>query len=204
MPAQNVIRIWDPEVGEKSFTAGMQLMAGAGQGGTGTPVTVAGQTILSSAGVNPGATGADNVLAAFTIPAGAFAAAGNGVEITAYGLFANNTNSKRIRIYFNATTAVVGSTVTGGTVIIDSGAFTTAVAAAWCVAGCVFKYGGAGSNTQVALHQQAQIATTISALVGPSLITAVESGPIILAVTGNAGTTATDITFSALTVVPLS
>jgi hypothetical protein len=205
MPAQNLVRIYDPEVGEKQLNVGLQLTSGVAGGSLGA-VSVAGVAALASAGINPAASAADNVLAAITIPAGAFAAQPNGIEITAYGSFANNANAKRVRVYFNPSTANVGSTVgTGGTVIIDSGAWATAGAGiAWCIAGCVFKYGAAGSNTQVALHQQAQIAASISALVGPALTTAPESGTILIAVTGNAGSALADITFNALTVVPLS
>ena len=75
---------------------------------------------VSSPGISPGATGADNVLAVFSLPANSFDIAGRGVNITAAGKFATTANNKTVRIYYNATTAVVGSTVTGGTLVADT------------------------------------------------------------------------------------
>jgi hypothetical protein len=146
-----------------------------------------------SAGINPGSTNNDNVLAAWTIPANMFDIAGRGIQITAMGSVASNTNSKRIKIIIGATTAVVGSAVTGGTTVADSGAYVTTGAAGWSISAQVFKYGAFGSNTQVALHQTAVINITNGALVVPSLLTLTESSSFLIAVTGNAVTTATDI-----------
>ncbi len=146
--------------------------------------------------VNPGATGADNVLAAWSLPANFFDSAGRGLLITAMGSVANNVNSKRIKIYFGCTTATVGSTVTGGTVIADTGAYTTTGAAGWAVAAQVVKYGNPGSNTQLALHQAAQIGSTVGALLVPTALTAAENAAIIVAVTGNAVTATTDILYN--------
>lgn len=155
---------------------------------------------ISSAGISPGATGADNVLAVFTLPAGFFDAPGRGVEITATGSFAATANNKDVKVIFNPATAVVGSTVgAGGTTIADTGV-SAGNNTAWSLSASVFKYGAAGSNTQMGLHQQAQVGSTVSALVKPSLITAVESGPILIAVTGNATTAASDILFNFLEV----
>ena len=108
--------------------------------------------VTASAGINPGATNADNVLVAWTLPANLFDIAGRGLQITAMGSVANNTNSKRIKIIWGATTAVVGSTVTGGTTIADTGAYTTTGAAGWQIMAQVFKYCAAGSNTQIGLQ----------------------------------------------------
>lgn len=150
---------------------------------------------ISSAGINPGATGADNVLAVFTIPALSFDVAGRGLTFCAMGSYASNGNTKRVKIIFNATTAVVGSTVSGGTTIADTGSVITS-GGGWALSADVFKYGAAASNTQIALHQQAQNGSATAALLAPSLTTATESGAIIVAVTGNATTTATDIVFN--------
>jgi len=76
---------------------------------------------VSQPGVSPGATAADNVLAVYSIPASSFDVAGRGINILAMGAFAATGNNKTVKIIFNATTAVVGSTVTGGTTIATTG-----------------------------------------------------------------------------------
>jgi len=152
-----------------------------------------------SAGRNPASTGADIVLAVFALPANVFDIANRGLDIQAQGSIVNNANTKRVKLIWNATTAVVGSAVTGGTTIADTGSVTT-LGGGFSLMASIFKYGAAGSNTQICLHQQAQVGGTVSALLAPSLATAVESGQILIAVTGNAGTTATDIVFNFLQV----
>ena len=133
-------------------------------------------------------------MAVFSVPANSLDGISNrGLAITAVGSVANNTNAKRMKIYFNATTAVVGSTVTGGTVIADTGSYTTTGAAGWQINAQVFKYGVAGSNTQLAMHESTQIGATVSSLVTPQALTATESGVILIAITGNATTATTDI-----------
>lgn len=167
----------------------------ATQFGLGTGAAREAGTLLSqivSAGVSPGATGADNVLAVYSIPANSFDAAGRGVTVFATGSFGATGNNKRIKVIINPTAAVVGSTVSGGTTICDSGTVATN-GGGWAVGGMVFKYGAAGSNTQIGLHQQAQVGAAVAAMLAPSLITAVESGAILVAITGNATTTASDI-----------
>lgn len=155
---------------------------------------------ISSAGISPGATGADNVLAVFSIPAGSFSAAGKMVTITANGSFANNGDTKTVKIIFNPATAVVGSTVgTGGTTIASTGAITTANAG-WQLSAAVTKYGAAASNTQLGVNLQNQTGATAVAILVPQAITATESGAILIAITGNAATTATDILFNMLQV----
>ncbi len=150
---------------------------------------------LSSAGISPGATAADNVLAVFSLPANSFDVAGRGITITAQGTFVSGAGTKDMKIIFNPSTAVVGSTVgAGGTTIADTGSQTTGTSGTgWSIQANVFKYGAAASNTQLGLHQQAQVGSVVGGIVPPSLLTAVESGAILIAVTGNAGTTATDI-----------
>ena len=147
---------------------------------------------IVSAGISPAATGADNVMAVFSVPANSFSAANNALYIQAQGKFASNGNTKEVKIIFNATTAVVGSTVTGGTAIADSGAVTTN-GGGWSLQASVLKYGVAGSNTQLAVHEQAQLGGAVAALLAPSLVTANEGAAILIAVTGNCTTTATDI-----------
>lgn len=154
--------------------------------------------LLSSAGVNPAATGADVVVAAFSIPANAFDLANRSLYAWAVGSFANNGNTKRVKIIFNPATAVVGATVgAGGTTIIDTGAFSTSAATPWIIEAQVTKIGAAGSNTQLAIALGSILGTTHGGVGGGTAIqavTAVESGPILVALTCNAATTATDIT----------
>jgi hypothetical protein len=155
---------------------------------------------ISSAGVSPGATGADNVLAVFVIPANSFDVANRGITITAQGKFGATANSKDVKIIFNPSTAAVGSTVgAGGTTISDSGVVVTN-GGGWSLQANVFKYGAAGSNTQIGLHQQAQVGAAVAAMLAPSLITAVESATILVAVTGNATTATSDLVFNFLEV----
>lgn len=147
---------------------------------------------ISSAGISPGATGADNVLAIFSLPAGTFDGVGNrGLRFFISGTIASSANTKLIKIFFNATTAVVGATISGGTAIATTGSQTTITA--FTLEALVYKYGVLGSNTQIT--QQLGGGTSGAALfaVAPVLTTAVESGAILCAVTGNAGTTASDI-----------
>jgi hypothetical protein len=145
---------------------------------------------------NPGGTAGDYVVGVYTIPANGFDVAGRGVNMLAQGSVANNTNSKRLKLYWGCTAAVVGSAVSGGTVIADTGAYTTTGAAGWSLEANVFKYGASGSNTQLALHMSAQIGAVVGSLLVPTALTSTESGSIIIAVTANAATTATDIIYN--------
>src|SRR5258708_7812089 len=131
-----------------------------GFGASNAPIPSEGNVNLqvSSAGVNPGATGVDNVLAVYALPGNAFDVAGRGISITAAGAFAGNGNNKRLKIIFNATSAVVGSTVAGGTVICDTGTVAQN-GGGWQLMASVFKYGTAGSNTQLGIHQHAIVST---------------------------------------------
>ena len=143
--------------------------------------------------ISPGSNNNDNVLVAWVLPAGLFDIAGRGICVTAMGSVAANVNSKRIKIIIGATTQTVGSAVSGGTTIADTGAYTTNNAVGWSISAQVFKYGNPASNTQIALHQSAVIGLTNSTLVVPTALTLTESGAINLCITGNAVTTASDI-----------
>jgi len=157
---------------------------------------------IASAGINPGGLTADNVMAVYSLPAGAFDILGRGISITAQGSIVSSTNAKRTKIIFNPATAVVGSTVgAGGTTIADSGAIPVSQAGGWILQANVFKYGATGSNTQIGLHQLAQVPGTAQVPpVAPSLITANEANPILIAVTGNVAVALTDIVFNFLEV----
>jgi hypothetical protein len=193
-------------VGADYSSGGTVPATEATQFGTGAGLMAAEGNInrqISSAGVQPGATGADNVLAFFSLPANSFDGVANtnrGLCISAQGSFGATGNNKRVKIIFNPATAVVGSTVgAGGTTIADTGTVATN-GGGWSLAANVFKYGAANSNTQIGLHQQAQVGAAVAALLAPSLITAVENAAILIAVTGNATTAASDIVFSFLEV----
>ena len=114
------------------------------------------------------------------------------MSFNAVGSVGATANNKRIKIIYNPTAAVVGSTVSGGTIIADTGTSTVS-GAGWSLSAQVFKYGAAGSNTQLAIHQAAQVGSIVSSLIAPAAVTAVESGAILVAVTGNAGTATSDI-----------
>ncbi len=152
---------------------------------------------ISSAGVSPAATGADKVIAVYSLPANSLVANGQGLNIIAQGSFAANGNTKDVKIIFGCTTAVVGSTVTGGTTIADTAAVTTN-GGGWAIEANVFKYGAANSNTQIGLHQQVQVGGAVAALLAPGLTTATENAPILIAITGNATTSAADIVLNFL------
>jgi hypothetical protein len=152
---------------------------------------------LAAGAISPGATGADNVLAVYSLPANSFdGAPGNArmLQIQASGSFANNTNAKTTKIIFNPSTAVVGSTVgTGGTTIATSGVYSTTGACGWMLQAQVAKVGAANSNTQVAQETATIVAATHGGIGLPVYPVATENAPILIAITGNAATTATDI-----------
>jgi hypothetical protein len=155
---------------------------------------------ISAVGVGPGATAVDSVLAVYAMPPSSFDVANRGITITAAGSFGATANNKRVKLIFNPATALVGATVgVGGTTICDTGTVATN-GGGWQLQGSVFKYGAAGSNTQLGIHDQAQCGSAVSAMLAPSLITATESGAILVAVTGNATTATSDITFNWLEV----
>jgi hypothetical protein len=161
---------------------------------------------FAAAGVSPGATGADNVIAVFSLPGNSFDIAGRGISITAQGKLATNANTKQIKIYFNATTAVLGSTVTGGTVIADTAA-QTGSNVGWLLGANVYKIGAAASNTQYAQCDGGWVGGTHlggGASNLPMFPTAVESAAILIAVTGNCTTTATDIVLNSFVITALN
>lgn len=148
----------------------------------------------SGSGTVPAVIGTDNVLAVYSMPANSFDGTGNrGISVMASGSFANNPNSKRVKLIFNASAAVVGGTVTGGVTIADSGINTTAGGIGWNLSANIFKYGAANSNTQLAQATGIIAGSTHGGINAPILTTATENAPILIAVTGNAVTTASDI-----------
>jgi hypothetical protein len=145
-----------------------------------------------SAGRNPAGAGSDYVVAAFSIPANAFDVANRGIAILAAGSMLNATN-KTVKLIVGAAAPAVGSIVSGGVTIASI--LTTAANGGWQIQANMFKYGVAGSNTQIAIHEAGQVGSTILPLIAPSLLTQVENAPITICVTINAAT-ATDATFN--------
>ena len=150
------------------------------------------------AGSNPGGTGSDYVLAAYSLPANSLdglAGTNRGLNIMALGSFGANGDNKTIKLIWGCTTAVVGSAVTGGTTVATTGVVTTN-GGGWSIQADVYKYGAAGSNTQIGLHQQSQVGSAVTALQAPTLLTSAENAAILIAVTGNAGTVVGDIVYN--------
>lgn len=142
---------------------------------------------------NPGIINQDNIIALYTLPASSFDVTGRGLNLMAQGSVVANVNSKRIKLWVNPTAPAIGSIISGGTLIADTGAYTTSLAAGYCIEANVFKYGAPASNTQLAIHVLAQIGAAVGALLPPTLLTGTESATMTLAVTGNAVTATTDI-----------
>lgn len=63
----------------------------------------------SQTGVGNGADTTEDTLKTFSLPANAFDVANRGVQITAFGKYANNTNTKAVKVYFGATAVSVGT-----------------------------------------------------------------------------------------------
>ena len=148
-------------------------------------------------GVTCGGTGADYVLAVYALPGNFFdglIGTNRGITITAQGSYSASGNAKRCKIIYNPQAAVVGSSVNlgSGSVIADTGSGSPN-GTGWCLEANVFKYGAAGSNTQLGMHVLAQSGATVVALLAPVLLTATESGAITIAITGNPATAAGDI-----------
>jgi hypothetical protein len=155
---------------------------------------------ISAAGVTLASTGADVVLAVYSIPASSFDAAGRGLTLQALGSFAANANNKTVNMIFNPATAVVGSTVGGGGTTVATTGVSAGNGVGWQLGANIFKYGALGSNTQFTVETATIVGTTHGGIGVPANATAVESAAILIAVTGNAATTATDIIFNFLEV----
>ena len=175
----------NPAVEVTAFGLGASVM-----GEEGNLYRIPGPTV-PSVPITPGGAGADYVVGAYTMTASSFDVSGRGLNLEGIGSFAANGNTKRIKLYVGATTATVGSAITGGTAIADTGAVATN-GGGWTIQATLYKYGAAGSNTQVGLHAPTQVGNAVSTLLAPQLLTLTESAPIIIAITINNTTTATD------------
>ena len=184
--------------------AGCQSLAQFGGGSAGIASDGTLYAITGGAtSVNPASTNADVVMAVYSIPANSFDGYGlgqRGISVSAAGIAAATGNSKRIKLYFNPSAATVGSAVSGGTLLADTGAFTSS-GVGFRISGDVYKTGATGSNTQVS-QATTQIYGTTSAGIGiPLFPTATESAAILVAVTGDAVTATTDINLNLFKVV---
>lgn len=142
---------------------------------------------VSAAGNGNGADATDDVLFNYVLPAGALDAAGRQLTIQAAGTFAANGHNKRVKIFIGATSAVVGSAISGGTAICDTGTVTTS-GGGWTAQVQVTKYGASGSNTQQASGAASACGTTHNGTSAPQLLTLTESGAINITVTGSSAT----------------
>jgi hypothetical protein len=155
--------------------------------------------VRAAAGISPSATGAYKILSAVLVPANSLSSVGRGFKVTVWGAWANNGNTKQIQVVLGATNTVMPAldgtvTVTGGTVIGDSGAVTTA-AGNWILECMLIKTGAPSANTQGSMTTRMQNTATPVALGAWTDQTFVQTNPLLLAVTGNATTTATDIVY---------
>ena len=146
---------------------------------------------------NPASITNDNVLAVYTLPAGSLSAAGKGLEITCGGNLGNDTQAKRCKLIWNPVTAVVGSAViTNSTSFLlgDTGSTTNSgVASGWLIQSEVYKYGIAGSNTQIGQETGVIVGAIHGGCGVASALTTNESLAIAIAVTGNATSSVGDI-----------
>jgi hypothetical protein len=151
----------------------------------------------------PSATGGDYVLAVFSLPANSFSAAGKGIIVQGAGGYGGTANTKTVKLIFNPSAAVVGSTVTGGTTIATTGALTQS-GTGWELLATAYKFGAANSNTQYAQQIRATSGAVEAGVGAPVFPTATENAAILVAVTGNAATATSDINLNLFTINALN
>ena len=97
-----------------------------------------------------------------------------------------STNDKRVKLWFDA--KISAGVVVGGSVIADSGAWADAMTpnnnVGWQLTSSVFKLGDAGSNTQYA-QGSAILGGSHGGIGLPVFPTAIETGAIVIALTGS-------------------
>jgi len=132
----------------------------------------------------------DDVLASYTLPATSLDVATRGFCVTAQGNTGPTANDKRVKLWFDA--AISDGVVSGGTVVADSGGWVNGTtpnnSVGWQLAANIFKYGAAGSNTQYA-QGSAILGGVHGGISLPTFPTAIESGAIVIALTGSSYTT---------------
>lgn len=145
-----------------------------------------------------GADTTDDILDGFVLPASAFDVAKRGLQLTFAGKFGATANNKKVRLWLNpnmsgqtVTNGVIsGGTVTGagsGVMAYDSTA-QTGNAVGWSIMAQLFKYGSAGSNTQL-FQLQPIYGATHGGVTAPSFLTLAENAAINVVITGSSSTT---------------
>ncbi len=205
LPASKTIGIPGPDVGQWTVLASdVPAQSGHGFFEPGTTITQLGAgknsltaggrlyRLVSVIGLSPVGAASDYVMAVFALMPNSLIASGQKLSISASGSFAANGDTKEVKLWWAPTAAVIGSAITGGTVIGDTGA-STASGSSWLIEGEVVKSGQAGSNTQLVQNLGGLVGSTVIGLGAITAAAAVETGQILIAVTGNATTTNTDI-----------
>src|SRR6266403_1002000 len=133
----------------------------------------------------------DDVLASYTLPALSLDVAGRGLRITARGMTGPSSNDKRAKQWFDA--KISAGVVVGGSVIAYTGAWADTMTpnnnVGWQLTSNVFKLGDAGSNTQYA-QSSAILGGSHGGIGLPVFPTAIETGAIVIALTGSSYTAA--------------
>jgi hypothetical protein len=132
----------------------------------------------------------DDVLASYTLPATSLDIANRGFGISAQGSTGPTANDKRVKLWFDAT--ISDGVVSSGTVVADTGAWVDGTTpnnnVGWQLTANIFKYGAVGSNTQCA-QGSAILGGVHGGISSPIFPTAIESGAIVIALTGSSYTT---------------
>lgn len=201
VPANGIVTGVNATDAEQMAKFGFRALPQAGSGAATMNVTgnLYSQANLATS-LSPTTTGADYVLAVYSIPANTFDGLGNNqrvVTVDARGLLGASTANKRLKMYFNPSAAVVGSTPSGGTLVADTGTCTGS-GLGWQLKMEVMKAGAPNSNTQIAqaVVQTVNVAggSVVQQVGLASFPTATENAAILVCVTGYAGTTAaTDV-----------
>ena len=115
----------------------------------------------------------------YTLPANTLTADGMGIRLTASVTFGSNANTKSVRLYWNGVAVAqrLATTANGGSLVLEA---------------LIFRSAASGQRGFVSWNESA------SGLRGPGSLfgTGVETGPIVLKITGQNGTaTAGDIVF---------
>src|SRR5208283_1030697 len=139
--------------------------------------------VTTAAKLSPGTSNGAYVVAFFPIPAKAFDVANRLLAINANGGTNSVANVMTVTLVVTATLPVIGSVAPSGTTIASC-VLAQSAAAGWSVAATIAKYGIAGSNTQMAVHNAAITAGTVTALTAPTALTLTEASTnyVVLAI----------------------
>ena len=155
--------------------------------------------IVSASGLSPASTGGDYVLAAVPLPANLFdSALGRSLDVNVFGSFAANVNTKTIKIFIGATSPVVGSLISGGTLIASGSASTSAAGGGWSFGANIFSV---SAGVQLAVHQSFQSGNAVGALQAPTAVAIAAGAVSNIVITGNAASATTDIVLNVLQLI---